>query len=238
MIRRVFSYISDLHLEIPQSTRPFLFRGTNLILAGDIGSPKSKEYQTFLKQCSDVYQNTFLVMGNHEYYGKSIEETNNVMRDICLKLENVYFLNNNYVDLNGVILYGGTMWSLVPFFYNPVSGDNFRIKNFNFGTRNNLFREFSDGLQTVLTDHPNKKIIVVSHHLPRFDLIHPKFKNLPVEKHCLYASDLLLADHSNIVKWVHGHTHHPVTNFRNKFLCNPGGYPLENKVRNIKTFCV
>lgn len=42
----------------------------NLILAGDIGYPERKEYKNFIKSCSSLYDNVFIIAGNHEFYKK------------------------------------------------------------------------------------------------------------------------------------------------------------------------
>ena len=64
----MFQYISDIHLEyltyIPYITKT----ANNLFLLGDIGHPDTINFQKFIKKCSELYKNVFLIYGNHEYY--------------------------------------------------------------------------------------------------------------------------------------------------------------------------
>lgn len=77
--------------------------------------------------------------------------------------------------------------------------------------------------------HSDKKIIIMSHHLPSYKMISPKYKNSPVN--CCFASNL---DHlilPNIVYWLSGHTHDSVYTIINSCRCivNPAGYLGENR---------
>lgn len=75
----------------------------NLCLVGDIGHPGSFLFNKFLKKCSEMYKNVFLVYGNHEYYS-ILRGRNKKIETMQQKLDyakdfphNVYFLNNSYV---------------------------------------------------------------------------------------------------------------------------------------------
>ena len=69
----------------------------NLILAGDIGHPSDPKYENFLETCTKIYDNVFLITGNHEYYSKqnplSIEDTNQMIEEICSKLNSANLVN-------------------------------------------------------------------------------------------------------------------------------------------------
>ena len=84
------------------------------------------------------------------------------------------------------------------------------------------------GLCDVLDTHgPHHKWIVMSHHMPSFDLIDPKYLSDKFsDMNHAFATNIAVAQDPRIVAWVYGHTHTPLQ--RDKFYCNPIGYPGEN----------
>jgi hypothetical protein len=78
------------------------------------------------------------------------------------------------------------------------------------------------------TQSDGKKVIVMSHHMPSYELIDTLYISKQYAMiNCAFASDVSIADDSRIVAWVYGHTHKSYQN--GKFYCNPIGYPGENK---------
>lgn len=73
----------------------------------------------------------------------------------------------------------------------------------------------------------DKKIVVVSHHLPSYASIPQEFKR-EYHGNAAYASDLsnFILDRQRIKYWVHGHTHDPCDYMigETRILCNPRGY--------------
>ncbi len=64
-------YMSDLHLELfPGFRVPFGSPAETLVLAGDIGDPETEEYAAFVADCVSKFERVFVVVGNHEGYGK------------------------------------------------------------------------------------------------------------------------------------------------------------------------
>lgn len=102
----MFQYISDIHLEYITSIPYIKKTADNLFLVGDIGHPGTFLFNKFLKKCSELYKNVFLVYGNHEYYS-ILRGRNKKIETMKQKLEyardfppNVYFLNNSCVYFN------------------------------------------------------------------------------------------------------------------------------------------
>lgn len=83
-----FQVLSDVHLEHrPRSPLPAA-AADYLILAGDIGETNSRAgypvYKAFLAACSQQFPGgVFLVAGNHESYGGSIQKTLNDLQALC-----------------------------------------------------------------------------------------------------------------------------------------------------------
>ena len=98
-IKTKYQIISDIHLEFDPEFNPSMMiikddlmlnpTKPNLILAGDIGYPSHPTYRQFLRDCQKMYENIYLITGNHEYYdsyktGQSINEINNQIQTIQL----------------------------------------------------------------------------------------------------------------------------------------------------------
>ena len=75
--------------------------------------------------------------------------------------------------------------------------------------------------------------VVITHHAPHWDSVHPKFRSDPVTG--AFASDLssLIIQHQPNL-WVHGHVHNS-SDYRvgtSRIVCNPHGYGNENPAFN------
>jgi len=93
-----------------------------------------------------------------------------------------------------------------------------------------------------IDDNADENTIVVTHHLPSFELIHPKYKkSFYKDYHSAYASK---CDH--IIRkakiWIYGHTHiGSDVMFEDKVrcICNPYAYPDESHTHFTgKVFCL
>ena len=99
--------MSDLHLE---HDNRFIFKKAEnadiLILAGDIGSYTFQS--DFVRECASQIT-TIMIMGNHEPLGYSIKETVEAWK--ALNIPNLYILDNETIEINGVHFIGSTLWS-------------------------------------------------------------------------------------------------------------------------------
>lgn len=129
-------YISDTHLELRRDKfnleiEKFHQEGvpTIMVLAGDIGNPFHYNYNKFIGCCSDNFDFTFVICGNHEYYSgknkkRTMQETNTKVNDVCARYRNVSFLDmNNQVIINGVKFIGCTLWTETDMFAESVMND-------------------------------------------------------------------------------------------------------------------
>jgi predicted MPP superfamily phosphohydrolase len=236
-------YFSDLHLEFikPNKIEKFIEKipsGINeiCILAGDIGNPYQKNYDIFMKFISKNFKKIFYVTGNHEYYNKTktIQETNEFLESYCSQFDNISFLNNNYEIYEKYCFIGTTLWSKI---IDPdpayTINDTSSIPNFNYIQYNRLNMLSVDFLQDAL--QKNENCIVITHHMPSSSLIDIKYKTIQMQPYnqWFYCDlDKLIETNGNKIKyWIYGHTHTPSNVIMNEipFLCNPIGYPNENK---------
>ena len=115
--------ISDIHLEFYNSYPKIKPLAKYLFLAGDIGTISNKydlKVKNFLSYCSDNWEKTFYVLGNHEFYQTeefahqktSFEELEIKYKEICSELPNVYLLDNSFQEIEpGINVYGTTLWT-------------------------------------------------------------------------------------------------------------------------------
>jgi len=186
-----------------------------LVLAGDItvwGTGWKSD--PLFQWCSENFEHTIYIPGNHEYYAGypylTKEPTNESIRD------NVYVLNNQYMDIEGVRFIGSTLWSkiLPDYFYIVLNGmiDYKRIKE-DFNDYKGLLRiptvnrinELS--IEYIFNNLSNElKNVVVTHHTPSYICTPEEFKGHP--SNCAFNNNLdnRISD-SNIDYWIYGHTH-------------------------------
>jgi predicted phosphohydrolase len=236
------NYVSDIHLEFYKKDcfdKIFHFpdNGEILCLAGDIGYPQHDNYNKFLKYCSDKFKYVVLIAGNHEYYmGQSIDEVNNMIQLICSQYNNVVFLNNStyYCEEYDLYVVGSTLWTDI----NGLTNDNIvgyndfnKIDSMNLDTMNELHSKSIEFLSNELgrLEGSKSKVIVMTHHLPSYKMIHNKYKGSPLSP--LFANNMdEYFEKYKIDVWICGHSHAIMKETINKtqILLNPMGYPGEN----------
>jgi predicted phosphodiesterase len=242
-VTRSIQVSSDIHLEMYDKnvsiTDILIPCADYLVLSGDIGYPLERNYYNFLKQCSESFEKVFVITGNHEYYSKlSMITIDNQIQQICDNFDNVYFLNNdiyNDEENSGYTFIGTTMWSRIDkykeFAIHNTMNDYRLIYNGHDAPIipndiNKLYDKNLEWLTKSIAEHKDKKIIIITHHMPSFNFIDDKYKRSPVNS--AYASNLeqLVQDNDNIKYWIFGHTHSSVFAKINKceYICNPIGY--------------
>ncbi|KAG9228512.1 hypothetical protein BJ875DRAFT_341420, partial [Amylocarpus encephaloides] len=117
-----FQILSDLHLEVGQQCSSFIIppSAAYLILAGDIGRLIDYEsYLAFLAKQAAQFEQVFLILGNHEFYGLSFHAG----LERAQKLENEAVLKGKLVLLHRrrcnipnseITILGCTLWSNLP----------------------------------------------------------------------------------------------------------------------------
>ena len=193
-VKLSFQLVSDLHLGYYNKINfgDFIIpKAPNLIIAGDIGYQHLDNYNIFMQLCSESFEKIFIVLGNHDYYNYKNEETlsmNNIENKIKIIIEkynNIYLLQNDIYELEDYVLFGTTLWSNIPINmaqhiknnindYNYIFNEEINIKPVTVNQINYLHYKNVKWLKKTIDKYYNKKIIIITHHLPSFKLIPPK----------------------------------------------------------------
>ena len=237
-------YVSDIHLEFikPNKLQALLKKMTPtgledvLILAGDIGKPYSENYRLFTDHINKHFKRTYIIAGNHEYYGKTtMNETTKYMTEYFQQYENIRFLNNDIDKYQGITFLGTTLWSHISHPEYEIN-DIYSIPNFDYTKYNQLNKTCVNFLENAIQE--DGKYIIISHHQPSQDLIDAKYKTprmLPYNQwfYC-DMNEFIEKNREKIKCWFYGHTHTPLqtTLYNVPMCCNPIGYPNENPIND------
>ena len=265
------SIASDIHLEFGdlniknEHGADVLILSGDICVADDIGKPdphnfmegaRSNRITDFFKRCSFQFPHVIYVMGNHEHYHGDYAKTYNRIKSMLESnlLSNVYLLEREVKEIDGVTFIGGTLWtdmnnrdSLTLYHMKSMMNDfrivkntdtqvSFRDSDGKFHSRPGKFSpedaatEFDamkGYISTVVEGRYDKKFVVVGHHAPSRLSTHERYKHDTIMNGG-YSSDLdqFILDRPQIKLWTHGHTHHSFDYLigSTRVVCNPRGY--------------
>lgn len=217
-----------------------------LILAGDVWESKAN-FRTAIGWFCELlshYPHVVYIYGNHEFYNMDINDVDQVMEQTVSEInlkghKNFHLLNNRSVKIDGYRFIGATLWTD----YNrnerfmkvaeSYMADHRLIEdrtswNEKFGpsTALQLHDTCKRFIQSELTDKNDPTIgrtVVVTHHLPSYQSVHPMFAGALTNP--AFASQLdELVVQSDL--WIHGHTHKSCDYELDgcRVVCNPRGY--------------
>lgn len=203
---------------------------TTLILAGDIWhSLKFLEFKNFswFAHVSKRFKYVIFVLGNHDLWGGNLTLDYPKIRKELLaqKLNNVYLLQNDVLDLDGVRFVGATLWTNFNNGNPIVMQSSMNDKEYHWIKIGSLYKKLKPHdiydahikSKNFIFTHAKKdmsvnKVVVISHHAPSYQSIPPEYKNqAQYYNNFVYFSDLdeQIYD-SQIDYWFHGHTHNPI----------------------------
>lgn len=236
---------SDLHLEICKYHIPPMVgdEASTLILSGDICTAHKlgEDVKNFFENASTRFKHIVYVPGNHENYREHIGKVDTKIREFLKvnEYDNVHYLNQESVVLDGVAFIGATLWTDVNK-GNPIAqhmieaGLNdykaIRIADYRkLRARDTILLHirhkqfiFDEVARLRALGH---KTVVVSHHAPSALSIHPQYKGDPLND--AYYSDMAdeVMDKGPDL-WTHGHMHHTFDYElgATRVICNPRGY--------------
>lgn len=267
---------SDLHLEFGDLYLPNEEAADLLILGGDIfvasdlkswlhdesaqlisvtSSQKARadRVYNFIRQCLEEFNHVVYIMGNHEHYHGDYAETANIIEGTFGPYNNFHFLNNEWKIINGVLFFGGTLWTdmngedrATMAMIRTMMNDFNCVKNTKDEGKRTFMPadaveehyDFRRKLDEVLKLHPDLPTVVVGHHAPSKASTHPRYKNETI-MNSAYSTNLdeFILDNRQIQLWTHGHTHEDFDYMigTTRVVCNPRGYDgYEERADNFK----
>ena len=248
----ILDFISDIHLShYKQAVSEPSKHGDTLVVAGDIDGDDIQQSIDWLLSQANNYKHVVVVLGNHDYYGSTIEQTNKKWTDHqeVLTSHNIHVLINRTIVIDDVLFIGTTLWSDIyaqgnssAYRCKKLLNDFRQIKQFTLSKYQEAFKTNLAWLDTQLSLQSagwEKRIVVITHHLPSFKCIHNEYKSSPINVGFASSLDNTHSQffNGNVDVWIHGHTHKPIDTMigQTRVLCNPRGYPNENEKVEIQT---
>ncbi|MBN9552922.1 MAG: metallophosphoesterase [Alphaproteobacteria bacterium] len=238
--------LSDLHLEYADLRQPLGIPDADVcVVAGDLCRAPANGVHWLAQNVAHAMPCVY-VAGNHEFYGGGIHEGLEDGRAVSTRFENVYFLENDAIILNGVRFVGATLWTDYRIEGSPELAMHYARERMNdhkrIATQRNPWQRFLPRdayrmhmesrrfVETALKADPIATV-VVTHHLPHANSIPARFAGDLLN--AAYASDLTsIIEEGRPALWLHGHTHDSCDYVvgRTRIACNPRGYDTENRV--------
>ena len=204
-----------------------------LVLAGDICPFEKVILSKFMKYVSEKWQHIICVPGNHEYYNHkskqswrhsristlTMKEKEGYMKIFSEIYPNIHWLQMSHFDipLTNIRILGCTLWSR----YDPLYEADIHsyMNDFNFITKDGVNPVKPDDLLIIHESHrewlrdalykssaDNKRAVVVTHHLPLYQMIEPKYRTSTVNS--AYANHMdSFFEHPALIAWFCGHSH-------------------------------
>lgn len=205
------------------------------------GDPKDM----WLARLARQFKAVVLVLGNHDYWGGSIQRAH--VKAAEHGIPNVHVLERSSVIVDQVKFVGGTLWTdyrngdprILGTMKEIMVADHTRIR---YATRDSVRRLKTTDLfgihretrryivNNITRDTPEQKIVVVTHMAPSYQSVNSMYRTVSQELvNFAYFSDLdnfIFQNQEHIDLWVHGHMHLPSDYQigRTRVVCNPRGY--------------
>jgi len=227
---------------IAAELRDFMYDDSGLVTVTATARARAERYVNFVSRCAARFPHVILIMGNHEHYHGDFATSARDIRQAFDNLSNVYFLDKESRIINGVLFYGGTLWTDMNG-EDPNTMHRIRMMMNDFRCVKNTGAEgkrvfmpedavedhfaFTRGLDAALEQHPSLPVVVCGHHAPSRASTHPRYKNEIVMTGA-YSTNLdnYILDRRQIKLWTHGHTHEDFDYMigTTRIVCNPRGY--------------
>jgi Icc-related predicted phosphoesterase len=225
--------LNDLHIEFEDFVPPAADADV-VILAGDIGVGVEglRWAEARFPDRSVIY-----VPGNHEFYHHDIALIDELKSEAP---DNIHMLNDDQVVIDGVRFLGSILWTDFALFgeadkFFAMQTAQQGMTDFsiiqNHGQRFTpedavrLHTASRDWLAATLAEPSDGKTVVVTHHAPSSQSVHPRYARDLLTP--AFASNLEnLMDGDQPALWVHGHMHESFDYevYGTRVVCNPRGY--------------
>jgi predicted phosphodiesterase len=201
----------------------------------------AQRFREFLARCSKEFPHVVYVAGNHEFYHGKWKASLDHLREECDRFPNVYFLEKDIKEIDDYTFVGATLWTDMnkndPLTLHSIGNmmNDFKvIRNDEHGytklrPAHAMYRhqQTLSYFKNVIDDRKDKKIVVVGHHSPSHQSIHPDYGRDTLMNGGYHSNlDEFILDRPQILLWTHGHTHVPFDYMigTTRIVCNPRGY--------------
>jgi len=237
-------YASDLHLEFSDNysylkRNPLKPVGDILVLAGDIGYLNDDNYSNhpFWDWASDNYSQVIVAVGNHELY-KYYDLAKMPQGLVCTIRNNIKCYYNAVVQIDNIDIIVSTLWAKIrledawqtergvtDFHRILYDGEILTWDKFN-KEHDKCFSFIQDKVKNSKAEH----IIVVTHHVPSFQLSSPDFAGSRINGAFTVELEKYI-ESSPVEYWIYGHSHRNIDKVIGKTQCvtNQLGYVSHNE---------
>lgn len=210
-------------------------KDTVLILAGDLWiGTKWIEWAglSWISKVAPRFKEVLVVLGNHDYWPQGNitiknggDKCNALLQD--MGLDNVRVLDMNTHQIENVLFVGATLWTDMnqanPFIMHQMNevmaydgkvafetGEGGQWSRFTSQKWIYTHYRHREYIRQVAKQNPDNDIVVITHHTPLHQVLHPYYRQQNQFTNFYYSSDLseLILDHPNIKHWLFGHTHY------------------------------
>lgn len=228
--------MSDLHLEF-SSYEPSLSRDADVyVFAGDIHTGlKAIPWLEDLRTRKPI----IYTLGNHELYRETYPKLFTKIKG-AVERKNLFFLEREAIEIEGVTFHGCTLWTDFNLFGNPrltgaecqdIMTDFKKIRRLpNYSKLraidvSGIHLQSKHWLSESLSNSQTQKNVVITHHAPSIRSVSQNEKQKP--EAASYASHLddFIDEHKPDL-WLHGHCHNS-SDYKIgecRVVCNPRGY--------------
>ena len=239
--------LSDLHLGFAPFDPPANDADV-VILAGDVARPREAAAWALRLRKPVLY-----VLGNHEFYGSSIDAATAELEHLCAGTP-VHVLDNRELVIGRVRFLGTTLWTDFRLLgegaaqatalaearrllrdYSAIRAREASSALFTPEDSMALFGRNAAWLASRLAQPHAGPTVVITHHAPSPRSIHARFAGSLINT--CFASDLEpLVKASRAPLWVHGHTHDSFDYAigATRIVCNPRGYSRGGMIENAR----
>ncbi|EFQ99267.1 Ser/Thr protein phosphatase superfamily protein [Nannizzia gypsea CBS 118893] len=222
--------LSDLHLESPSAYDLFTIppKARHLALLGDIGNVRDRGFFPFIEIQLRRFQTVFFLLGNHEPYHSSWEESRKQVTNFSQKVSQrkaegfgtFVFLDRTRYDVSAdTTVLGCTLYSHVPTQHEDAVGmglnDFFQIDGWSVAEHNDAHAGdlawLNEQVSSITTSEPGRKIVIFTHYGPIAAdgrATDPMHIGSPISTG--FATDLTSEQcwkSPSICLWAFGHTH-------------------------------
>ena len=235
--------LSDQHIEFKKNfsyvINRMIPRADVLVIAGDFCPHNELMRSKFIRaHILPKWKHTIIIPGNHEFWKSTCDdEWFGNRKEIYEQDGNIcYYVNNDIVIIDEIPFVCSTMWSYIghinSYYIQQSMGDYHNCKGLTVDITNKFHTDSRLFLNVAMKDLSNKRSVIVTHHIPSFNLISPRWRNEDLNE--AFAADMdsfIMDNEGKISHWIHGHSHDCLDQYLCgiRFIRNPMGYPHERK---------